>query len=188
MDKNPQKQSLPYRSFELAYRAVAKPLMKFIIRKMDGDVQAAEEVFSRTALAALKGYRAFEHKSSYFTWICKIALNKMADYYRERINERSKFIAPTLEGLARIPSPALSPEERLALQQLKEAVYECLLLLPEDKRRVLYLKYWKDLSHREIAQRLGTSERAVEGKIYRARNLLRTIILAQHPDLVLPLL
>lgn len=183
MEKNPQKQSLRYRSFELAYRAVAKPLMRFIIRKMDGDIQAAEEVFSRTALAALKGYNTFEHKSSYFTWICKIALNKTADYYRERINDRSKFIAPTLEGLARIPSPTLSAEEKLALQQLKQAVYECLLLLPEDKRRILYLKYWKDLSHKEIAKKLGTTERAVEGKIYRARNLLKIIILDQHPDL-----
>lgn len=183
MEKNPQKQSLRYRSFELAYRAVAKPLMRFIIRKMDGDIQAAEEVFSRTALAALKGYHAFEHKSSYFTWICKIALNKTADYYRERINDRSKFIAPTLEGLAKIPSPALSAEEKLALQQLKQAVYECLLLLPEDKRRVLYLKYWKDLSHKEIAKKLGTTERAVEGKIYRARQLLKGVILLKHPDL-----
>lgn len=182
MNQNPQK-SLKYRSFEIAYRIFAKPLMKFIVRKMSGDVEAAEEVFSRTIIAALKGYHTFEHKSSYFTWICKIALNKMADYYRELINQRSKFVAPALEHLSKIPSSQLTPEEKIALDQLKVAVYECLLLLPEDKRKILYLRYWQELTLKRIAEIMNTTERAIEGKIYRAKKELREIILQKHPNL-----
>lgn len=186
MDKNPQNlptKSLKYRGFELAYRAFAKPLMKFIIKKMSGDVEAAEEVFSRTIVAGLKGYHTFEHKSKFFTWICKIALNKTADYYREKINERSKFIAPTLEQLANIPSSKLSIEEAIALKELRIAVYGCLMLLPEEKRKILYLRYWRNLTLQKIAKTIGSTERSVEGKIYRAKRELKDIILAKHPDL-----
>ncbi|MBI2600357.1 sigma-70 family RNA polymerase sigma factor [Candidatus Daviesbacteria bacterium] len=182
MIKTPHK-SFKYRSFELAYKAFAKPLMRFIIRKMNGDVEAAEEVFSQTLLAALNGYSAFEHKSSYFTWICKIALNKTADYYRELINQKSKFIAPSLELIAKIPASQLSPEEKLALDQLRISIHECLTLLPEEKRKLLYLRYWEDLTLQKIAEIMGTTERAIEGKIYRAKKELKEIILEKHPNL-----
>ncbi len=187
MDKNPQnlpRKSLKYRGFELAYKTFAKPLMRFIIKRMHGDMEAAEEVFSRTVVSALKGYHTFEHKSKFFTWICKIALNKTADYYRELINQKSKFVAPSLEFISRLPSSKLSPEEELALKQLKSTVYECLMLLPKEKRKILYLRYWKNLTLQNIAQIMGSTERSVEGKMYRAKKELREIILQKHPDLV----
>lgn len=157
--------------------------MKFLVKKMGGNQDAAEEVFSQTILAAWKGWHTFEHKSSYFTWICKIGLNKMADYWRELINERSRFIAPSLELMAKIPTPQLSPEEKLALDELKIAIHQCLLLLPKELRKLLYLRYWKDMSLSKIAEIMNTTERAIEGKIYRAKRQLKEIILQKYPEL-----
>src|SRR3990167_8412497 len=160
-------------SFEIAYRRLALPVLKFIVKKMGGDQVAAEEVFARTISAAWESWHSFEHKSSYFTWICRIALNKMADYYRNQVHERSRIIAPTFEMLADLGQHNLSPEEKLALQELKSCVLECLMLLPPQKRRLLYLKYWKELSHKEIGKILGLTEIAVEGQLYRAKQALR---------------
>lgn len=156
--------------------------MKFIVRKTGGDQIAAEEIFSATITAAWKGYQTFQHKSSYFTWICRIALNKTADYYRSQVNHRSQFVAPTLELLASIKDDNLLPEEQLALQELRGAIKECLLLLPKEKRQLLYMRYWHNLTLDKMASVMGISERAVEGQLYRARLALREEITQHYPE------
>lgn len=163
-------------AFQVVYKRLALPLMKFIVKRVGGDQEAAEEVFSRTVTAAWKGWNTFERRSSYFTWLCRIALNKAADYYRDQVNQRSKIITPTLKRLAQYKSDELSPEKKLILEELRQNVGECLDLLPADKRRLLWLKYWKELTNHEIAKLLGISERAVEGRLYRARAAMAEII------------
>lgn len=155
--------------------------MKFLVKRMGGNQQAAEEVFSHTVIASWQGWHAFRHKSSYFTWICRIALNKMADYYRQEIHRKSLIISPTLEFLAEIGSQELLPEERLALDQLRLSVRKCLNLLPEERKKLLYLRYWRDMSIKKIAQVLGVSERSAEGRLYRARIAFRQILIAKYP-------
>lgn len=187
MPKTPRskhKKSLKYKGFELFYKELALPVYKFLIRKTGGDAEATEEVCSRTFEAALKGWVAFGHRSSYFTWVCKIALNKLADYYRSQINERSRWIAPALEEIAKIEDKDLKPEERLALKQLRGTVRECLFLLPEEKRKLLYLRYWEELSLGKIAKVMGVSERAIEGKLYRAKCQLRVAMVEKYPEYV----
>lgn len=180
--ENPQK-SLKYRGFEKFYKDLALPLYKFLIKKSGGDVELAEEVSSRTFEAALKGWDRFGHRSSYFTWVCKISLNKLADYYRDRIHQDSHLVAPFLEQIGQIEDKALNPEERLALEELRTSVRECLNLLPEETKRLIYLRYWEQMTIGKIAERLGISERAAEGKLYRARAELRILMIDKYPDI-----
>lgn len=163
--------------FAGVYKQFTLPLTKFLVKRMGGDQKAAEEVFSRTIVAAWKGWSTFENKSSYFTWLCRIGLNKIADYYREQVNERSRFVSPTLSSWANVKDENLLPEEKLVLQELQGTVKECLDLLPEEKRKLLYLRFWQQLTMQKIAQILGVSVRAAEGKVYRAKLAFREIYL-----------
>lgn len=163
------------KAFKELYKNFALPLTKFIIKKIGGDQDVVDEIFSQTIISAWKGFNTFKNKSSYFTWICKIALNKIADYYREQIHENSLFVAPFFDSLAEKNSQHLQPDEKLALEELRYAVRECINLLPEDKRNLIYLRYWKDLTISQIARITGLSERSVEGKIYRAKKALKSI-------------
>jgi len=158
--------------------------MKFIVKRMGANTEATEEIFSRTITAAWEGWNTFEHKSTYFTWVCRIALNKIADYYREQINRRSVFIAPLLEDIAQFKSKEPTPEEKLALHELRASIRACIFILPEEKRELLYLRYWKRLTIKQIAKQFNISERAIEGRIYRARQNLGEIIASKHPELV----
>lgn len=180
------KQSKQYNSkIAKLYTKYALPLMKFLMQRMEGDQIAAEEVLANTFLAVCYTYRTFQHKSQFFTWLCRIALNKIADYYRNQIHENSIFIAPTLEKLANIENnKQLSIQEIIALKELKTAVKECVKLLPPEKQQLLYLRYWQNMTIKKIAQIFGTSERSIEGKIYRSKNKLRQIIASRHPELI----
>lgn len=172
---SPKKLAKKHQNFAVLYKSVALPLMKFLMKRMGANQDATEEVFSQTVVAAWKGWNTFEHKSAYFTWVCRIALNKMADYYKEQINHRSKFIVPTLETWANIKDESLLPDEKLALDQLRACVKSCLDLLPEEKRKLLYLRYWQGYSIKEIAAVYCVSERAAEGKLYRAKSAFKEI-------------
>jgi len=156
--------------FENVYKKLALPLTKFVVKHIGGNEEAVDEVLSATMTAAWKGWHSFEHKSSYFTWLCRIALNKIADYYRDQVNNNSGIIVPLFGNLNIPDDKSLSPEEKISLQELRKSVDNYLNLLPYEKRRLLWLKYWKDLSCDEIATILNISERAVEGKLYRARH------------------
>ena len=156
--------------FEAVYKNLSLPLTKFVTKRVSGDSRAAEEVIASTMVAGWRGWKTFRHKSSYFTWLCRIALNKIADYYRDQIHERSRIVVPTLKAMSMVEANDVAPEERMALDELRKMVNDCLNLLPYEKRRLLWFRYWKDLSYRQIANMVGLSERAVEGKLYRARH------------------
>lgn len=156
--------------FESVYKKLALPLTKFVIKRMGGSAEAVDEVLAATMIAGWRGWKTFRHKSSYFTWLCRIALNKMADYYRDQVNTRSRFIVPNLKNLANIDSKDIKPEEKLILDELRARVNECLNLLPPGKRKLLQFRFWYDLSYNQISKILGISERAVEGQLYRAKS------------------
>ena len=147
-------------------------LLRFLLKRTGGDVEIAQEVLQETWISALKSYHTFKHKSSYFTWLCKISLNKLADYYRGQVNRRSKVFAPSIEKFNAIIDPKISHEERLALEELKINVNKCLNLLPGQYRRLLQLKYYEELSLKEISLKLNLSPRSLEGKLYRAKRKL----------------
>ncbi len=166
MSKNPYKKAPG--SFVAIYKELLLPLTKFVIKRMGVSESEAEEVVEDTFVAAWRGWNAFEHKSSYFTWLCRISLNKISDYYRDQINKKSRIVVPIIEALTETDTK-LSPEEKLALKELRASVNKCLDSMPPDKRKLLQFRYWHDLSYSEIAKILNISERAVEGRIYRAK-------------------
>jgi RNA polymerase sigma-70 factor, ECF subfamily len=165
----------PHIPFENVYKKLALPLTKFVVKRIGGNEEAVDEVLSDTMTAAWKSWNSFEHKSSYFTWLCRIALNKIADYYRDQININSGIVVPLFGNLNIPDDKSLTPEEKISLQELRKSVDSCLNLLPYEKRRLLWLKYWEDLSYNEIAKILGISERAVEGRLYRAKDAFSEI-------------
>lgn len=155
--------------FETLYKSHISPLTRFVFKKIGSDPYQAEIIVSETFEAAWKGYKTFKHKSSFFTWLCRIALNKLADYYKDQINNRSKLVFPTLKKLAQIESKDIAIDEKIALDELKESVNNVLNLLPDDKRKLLQFKYYKDLSNKEISIILNITTKAVEGRLRRAR-------------------
>lgn len=157
------------KSFVAIYNELLLPLTKFVIKRMGAGEEEAEEIVEETFVAAWRGWNSFEHKSSYFTWLCRIALNKIADYYHDQINKKSRIVVPIINALTEADTKTLSPDEALALKELRKSVNRCLDSMSPEKRKLLQFRYWYDLSYKEISNILNISERAVEGQIYRAK-------------------
>ena len=169
-------------SFEDKYKEYLSPLTRFVFKRIGSNPDEADIIVSETFEAAWKGYNKFRHKSSFFTWLCRIALNKIADYYKDQINRRSHIVVPTLKKLTQIQSNDLPIEEKIALEEIREKVNQCLNLLPYNTRRLLWFKYWKDLSYKEISVVLKISPKAVEGRIYRAKSAFEKVFNLNYKD------
>ncbi len=140
------------------YRRFAPGLHAFIRRRLH-DSEEIEDILSETMTAAVTAIMRFKGESLVFTWLCRIAQFKLADYYRSR----AKTSTFSLEEIA-----AISHDEPKD-PELNLMIWQVLLGLPWEYRRVLEDKYFGGYSTREIAWRMAKSEKAVDAILVRAR-------------------
>lgn len=150
-------------------------VLRLLLKRSGGDVEAAREALQDAWVAALKSYKTFNHKASYFTWVSKIALNKLADYYRGQVRRKSRIFVPSIDKFNELVSPQISIEEKLSLDELKLSVNACLNSLPTEYRQLLHLRYYERLSLQKISLALNIPVRSIEGKLYRAKKKLAQI-------------
>jgi RNA polymerase sigma-70 factor (ECF subfamily) len=65
-----------------------------------------------------------------------------------------------------------SPEQVVHKKQDRDRVRQSLDTLPPDYRAAVVLRYWYNLSYREIAQTMNTTESAIKSRLHRARRML----------------
>lgn len=135
-------------------------------------VEDAREVCQDAFLRAWQALPEFEGRAKLSTWLYQIALNLCRDRAKTRAaRQRDSTIA--LEDVEQPPlcpqqTPSASAELNSEMQKLERG----LALLPEKLRAVLMLTTMEGLSHEECAQVMNCSTRGVEGRVYRARQML----------------
>jgi RNA polymerase sigma-70 factor (ECF subfamily) len=80
-----------------------------------------------------------------------------------------------------VPDSAANALEQLLVQEQTEEIRRAVLALPEALRAPLVLFEFENLPQAEIAKVLGCTRKAVEVRIYRARQILRKALAAQMP-------
>lgn len=121
-----------------------------------------EDCFQETMLAALRAYGEVRDPLAIRAWLFAIAARKAVDAHRSR---------------ARAPEPVEDPETLGTATQPEESepsLWRCVRELPEKQGRAVALRYLADLSHREIASVMGTSEDAARRNVFEGMNRLRS--------------
>jgi RNA polymerase sigma-70 factor (ECF subfamily) len=142
----------------------------------------AEDALQDATLRAFSHLKDFQEKSSFYTWLTRIAINSALMILRKR---RGCYEIP-FDGIDdsgdsyerwEPRSPAESPESRLARQEREELLRDAILRLPQVLREAVELRQARGYSTREIAQALGITVPAVKSRLSRARVTLRTALL-----------
>ncbi|WP_263360000.1 RNA polymerase sigma factor [Acidicapsa ligni] len=134
----------------------------------------AEDAVQETYLRVLRHRDSLSEIRDARVWLVRIVWNVVLDRKR-----RSKTRPETddISDLARVlPASGLTAEERVASAQHHAHVLRAVEQLPEKEQRVLILSAFEELSSVEIAQVLGTTESTVRSRLFRARNLLSTLL------------
>ncbi len=132
----------------------------------------AREVCQDAFVRAWQALPEFEGRARFSTWLYQIALNLCRDRAKSRTARQGENTMALHEMTDAPLCPQSTPIESAELQSELKKLERGLALLPEKLRAALALTAVEGLSHEECAQVLACSVRGVEGRVYRARQML----------------
>lgn len=159
----------PSRDFGAFYRTTVLPLRAYL-RKLLGDRTEAQDVAQNAFVRiqpAMDDGRAREPRLLLFAIARRLALNEI----RRRRNQH--LDAQGSAAIDALLSAEPSIERVVGARQELARLEEILLRIPPGCRQVFLLRKVEDLTHAEIARRLGISAKTVENHMTRAYRLLR---------------
>lgn len=162
-------------------------LFNYLIRCLQNEDDAAD-IAQETFVRVYQNRAKFDPNQQFSTWLYIIATNLV----RDRCRHRARHPQVSLEAenaetgatlMQHVADGQPTPDESLRSAERAEAVRRTVDRLPEDLKTTLILFEYEERSHAEIAQILNCSPKAVEMRLYRARNLLREHLSALLPNI-----
>src|SRR5580765_5418880 len=155
----------------------AEKLFHYLLRSLQDESDAAD--LAQETFVRVYQHRAnFDARQNFSTWLYAIASNLVRDRFRWRSRHRQVSIDAENEATGndfreKLSGHGPSPSESLQAEERAEAVRRAVAALPEELRLPLILAEYEGRSQAEISEILGCSVKAVETRIYRARQQLR---------------
>jgi RNA polymerase sigma-70 factor (ECF subfamily) len=150
------------------------------IRKVTGRLLAnneeADEAVKETFVRAFRFLPKFESRSSFFTWLYRIAVNvSLSKLRKRRTHTPVESSVPPSNDAAQRGVCAGTDATRLesSLRDIPEVMRLAIDDLPADYRSVVALRLIEGLSNLETSEKLHLSVAAVKSRLHRGRLLLR---------------
>lgn len=146
-----------------------------LIYQMTRNVEVVEDIGQDVFIAAFKAIKDFKAKSSFFTWLYRIAINHCKNYLTastrsqdiEQRYQREQDPEDFSENQDR------DPQSMLLAKEFVEQMEDAIMSLPEEQRIVLRLCEFEGLSYQEIADILECPIGTVRSRLSRARTALQ---------------
>ena len=144
-------------------------IYNFVLKRV-GRVEDAEDITSIVFEKVISNLETYDRsRASFSTWIYRIALNSVTDFYRS--HGRKKDL-PVEDGcLVRVPDGPATEEVELHL-----ILVEAMEKLPEKYQEALALRYFAGMRVLEVAGVLGITESAASKRILRGLDYLRGLV------------
>lgn len=152
---------------ERIYDDTIAELYSYASRRCGGRRELAEDVTQEAWLRALRDWNEHGVPKNPIGWLTTVARNLLLNHFRRREGMPLDFMSPA-EVLAAVDSNAVSDSAEIAA-----LVSEALTRIPSAEARLLETFHFDRLKMSQLAEVYGISERAVEGRLRRARERLR---------------
>ena len=151
----------------------------FLVRNRE----VAEDIFQETFMKAIVTIRQgrYTENGKFKAWIMRIAHNLVIDGYRQERNERT--VSNEENGVDLFNNSKLCEdniEDLLVQTQILKDVKRLIGFLPESQREVLKMRYYDNLSFKEIADITGVSINTALGRMRYAILNMRKIADENH--------
>ena len=150
--------------FEILYNHYFPKIYGYIFKRT-GNHEIAEDLVSDTFMKVFANLNKYTHQGHTFgAWIYKIATNRLIDHYRKAGRQKEVDI----QNIAEPADTRKRPEFLAAQSQDRILIQFVLNKLPEKHQKVLYLKFFNEMSNIEIGEALGTNPNNAGVMIHRA--------------------
>ena len=164
------------------FRIFVEKYQKMVFRTCMGFVHNKEDADDLTQEVFIQAYQSlpdFKMKSTFSTWIYRIAVNASLNKVRRSagtsfFQRLESFFGPENQMAGLLTAvDADDPENIIIRQEHSQWLQKALDSLPENQRTAIVLSKYDDLSQKEIAEIMNTTEGAVEALLQRAKKNLR---------------
>ena len=176
------------RAFDLLLSRTKSKLFTYIMFVVR-DHDFADDIFQETFVKVITKLqqRKYTNSGKFSAWLMRIAHNVIMDWYREQRAER--IVEPTegndLSNLSGNDLLDTNVENQFVNDQVMKDVRKMMNMLPPTQREVVFMRFYQEMSFKEIADATGVSINTSLGRMrYAILNLRR---MAREHDVVLQL-
>jgi RNA polymerase sigma-70 factor (ECF subfamily) len=151
--------------FNLAYR-------------MLGNRAEAEDAAQESFVRAYMHLASYNMDQKFATWLLSITAHHCIDLLRRSGRVRTEPV----DSSNNLRDQSVDPERHAVASETDREIRSALDLLPENYRAIVILRFWYDMSYKEIGQVVGLNEGVVKVRLHRARAMLARLIAQPNGD------
>lgn len=152
-------------AFQLIYQKWLRPIYRYFYFRI-GNEKDAEDLTSQVFLKAYEDLSRFRGTGSFSSWLFTIAHARMVDFFRKGFRETSIEKADRIQDSPDLLAKATHDSE---IDQLLSQLQK----LKDEEQELIRLRFFGELSYREIGQIVHRSEEAVRKSITRLLDRLQ---------------
>lgn len=137
-------------SFNLLINNYRGKLFGYLLR-FSGDKVTAEDLFQETLIKAWTGFKRYNEKNRFSSWLFTIAHNVALDFLRKNKNVFHSIYEKEVSGLQSNDDIIKTVEEK----EIKNMINGLVMTLPEKQKNVFLLRQHGELTFREISKITG---------------------------------
>ena len=172
------------KSFEVLIQKHKSKIYAFILSKIRNK-DLAEDIFQETFIKVINSLQKgkYNEEGKFLPWVMRIANNLVIDYFRKA--KKMRTIAPTndFDIFDILQDGEKNIEDNLVNDQIHKDLRKLIEYLPEDQKEVLKMRYYAELSFKEISESTGVSINTALGRMRYALINLRKLIDSNQVDL-----
>ena len=142
----------------------------WVARRIVGSHDDADDIVQESFVKAYLSLGEFRGDSSFYTWIYRIAVNMSLNVLRKR---KIWSYLHESELLTRILSSSDDPGKDLEHSEIETALRRVTAKLPERQKAVFVMRYFDEMTYKEIAIVLNTSEGGLKANYFHALRKVR---------------
>jgi len=163
-------------AFDVLLRRHQSRLLSYITQQCN-NAQLAEDIFQETFVKAIITIKNgnYTENGKFANWLFRIARNLVIDHFRRESTENTVSTDDeNFDVLNRKELGGDTIEDELVDLQIRDDIRRLIKALPLSQRQVLVMRYYRNLSFKEIAQKTGVSINTALGRMrYAILNLRR---------------
>ena len=172
------------KSFEVLIQKHKNKIYAFILSKIRNK-DLAEDIFQETFIKVINSLQKgkYNEEGKFLPWVMRIANNLVIDYFRKA--KKIRTITPTNDFniFDILQDGDRNIEDNLVNDQVHKDLRKLIEYLPEDQKEVLKMRYYAELSFKEISESTGVSINTALGRMRYALINLRKLIDSNQVDL-----
>lgn len=155
------------------YKRYIDRIYRFTLKRLGGHQQNAEDATSEIFMKVLCGIGKYNNRgpASFQGWIFRVASNTVSNYRRDSVRH------PNIYNDNVFPEPEApvfdNPEERSLVSEQLENLRGVLKGLPRKQRRAVQLVFGRNMSFKEVAEEIKSTEGGVKSLIVRSRRVIK---------------